>query len=730
MVVVPAGSYQMGSPASELSRHENEGPVHEVTIAAPFALGRYEVTVREFGRFVDETGYSAGESCRVWEKDSVAACEGVIGGLLNECEGEDDEFPSAVLAGRHWRNPGFRQHESHPVTCVSWNDAQAYAAWLASVTGERYRLPSESEWEYAARAGNEAARYWEDLESESPHAPAESADWSPESAAGQRNWCWSVNGFDRTMTTSTFLRELLVAAVEQRYSDSWRGKVYKALRKTGYGDERGDVDTEVRSNVYDFYWEHIESTRLEWESTGRAAACSDNAVHTAPVAAYRFSANDWGLKHMLGNVSEWTEDCWNEEYTGAPADGSAWKEDDTGTLSGECDNRVLRGGSWASQPRNLRSAQRSGVAPGDANSKTGFRVARTIVVAPTLGTTLSDLAATLERDETIDLAEAFVDDRTLAYEARTSNADVARANVDGDVLTLKPVAEGTAAVTVTARNPDGNSATQTFAVTVAGSDGTHTGGGNAGDTFRDCAECPLMVRIPAGTFTMGAPESEPHSSSDERPQRTVSIPAFAAGAHEVTFAEWGACVAAGGCGCAGYRPDDEGWGRDDRPVILVSWNEAQLYADWLSHNTGHRYRLLTESEWEYAARAGTTTPFHTGGTITPQQANFDSRHEYPGAGHNESGLYRRQTVPVGSFAPNGFGLYDMHGNVAEWVQDCFSDYAAAPSDGSAVESDGCRRVFRGGSWLNPPLYLRATYRTLVTSDIRISYLGFRVARTL
>ena len=757
MVVVPAGSYQMGSPESELWRRESEGPVHEVTIAAPFALGRHEVTVSEFGRFVDETGYSAEESCRVLEKDSVAACEGMIEGLLNECVGDvnDYEIPSAVFAGRHWRNPGFRQDGSHPVTCVSWNDAQAYAAWLARVTGERYRLPSESEWEYAARAGSQAARYWEDLESESPHAPAESS-----------NWCSNVNGVDRALANSTFFKDLVFAASEQLMRDNlkWQALIaaHKALRREDVVDAEVRYALRVARRELDRYVPTLIARR---EREGLWPPCNDGAVHTAPVTGHGFSANGWGLKHMLGNVSEWTEDCWNEGYAGAPADGSAWKEGDTALLSGECDKRVSRGSNWSNVPRQIRSAARLGLAPGDRLASTGFRVARTIMVAtgmaPSLGATLTDRAATIGRDETIDLAKAFVDDQTLVYEARSSNADEARASVDGDVLTLTPVAEGTATVTVTARDPDGNTATQTFAVTIAESDGTDTSGtGDSGDTFRDCAECPLMVPIPPGAFTMGAPEYEPdgepviatspgafdrsseserESGSDERPQRTVSIPAFAAGAYEVTFAEWEACVAAGGC--AGYSPDDEGWGRDDcwwgsscaavvnRPVINVSWDDAQLYVDWLSRNTGQRYRLLTESEWEYAARAGTTTPFHTGYAITTQQANFNGRLDYPSGERNESGLFRGHTIPVGSFAPNGFGLYDMHGNAREWVQDCHGDYAAAPSDGSAVERDGCARVLRGGSWFFEPGGLRAAARSWSNSSYRRSFNGFRVART-
>ena len=351
--------------------------------------------------------------------------------------------------------------------------------------------------------------------------------------------------------------------------------------------------------------------------------------------------------------------------------------------------------------------------------------------APTLGATLPDRSLTSGQNVTIDLADAFEDDQTLTYEARTSNADVVRASVDGDELTLTPVAEGTATVTVTARDPDGNAATQTFAVTVA-----ESGGGSGGETFRDCAECPLMVRIPAGTFTMGSPESEFGNTGDESPQRMVSIPAFAAGAYEVTFAEFEACEAAGVCD----RSDIWRRGSDDQPVIGVSWDNAQLYVDWLSRSTGEHYRLLTESEWEYAARAGTTTPFHTGETITPQQANYDCRYNYPSPFRNECALFRRRSVPVGSFAPNGFGLYDVHGNVAEWVQDCRTyDYENNPNDGSATAEENCDlsaldrdvpRVYRGGSYIDQPWFIRSASREFRRASGVSNTTGFRVARTL
>jgi formylglycine-generating enzyme required for sulfatase activity len=183
----------------------------------------------------------------------------------------------------------------------------------------------------------------------------------------------------------------------------------------------------------------------------------------------------------------------------------------------------------------------------------------------------------------------------------------------------------------------------------------------AGKTFRDCDVCPEMVVVPAGKFKMGSPAGEEGRSDDEGPRHPVEIAkAFAVGRYEVTFAEWDACVAGGGCN--GHQPADEGWGRGRRPVINVSWNDAKSYVTWLSKKTGKPYRLLSEAEWEYAARAGTTSPFHFGATITPDQANYDGTYTY-GAG--PKGVYRRKTVPVGSFPANDFGLSDMHGNVWE-----------------------------------------------------------------
>ena len=249
-----------------------------------------------------------------------------------------------------------------------------------------------------------------------------------------------------------------------------------------------------------------------------------------------------------------------------------------------------------------------------------------------------------------------------------------------------------------------------------------------GSRFRDCAVCPEMVVVPAGSYLMGSPRSEPGRHRDEGPRHRVRLAQpFAVGVYEVTFAEWDACVRDGGCD---WYPPNRGWGRGRRPVIHVSWEDAQQYAAWLSGRTGEQYRLLSEAEWEYVARAGTTTPFHTGQTISTEVANYNGELTYGGGA---SGVYRRQTVPVGSFPANDFGLHDVHGNVSEWMEDCWhGSYDDAPSDGSARGSARCSwRVVRGGAWFHEPRLLRSAYRILNFTGNRSSrVIGFRVARTL
>ena len=273
MVAIPAGEFWMGSGADDEEAIRFERPRHRVSVGR-FALARYEVTRAEYGAFVSATGHSDGSRC--WTDDGRGNWEW------------------RWRNGASWRNPRFPQGDNHPVVCVNWEDAQSYVQWLSSKTGESYRLPSEAEWEYAARAGTEMRWYWANSVS-----------------SGQ---CGRANGAD--------------ASLRRQY-------------------------------------ERIEGLNLEL-----AISCDDGMAHTALVGSYE--ANVFGLFDMLGNVSEWTEDCWHENYARAPSDGSAW------TRGGDCGRRVKRGGSWYSSPQRVRSARRVSSTSGLRNGDGGFRVSRTL----------------------------------------------------------------------------------------------------------------------------------------------------------------------------------------------------------------------------------------------------------------------------------------------------------------------------------------------------------------
>lgn len=236
-----------------------------------------------------------------------------------------------------------------------------------------------------------------------------------------------------------------------------------------------------------------------------------------------------------------------------------------------------------------------------------------------------------------------------------------------------------------------------------------------GQMIRDCPVCPELVVVPAGEFMMGSPATEDGRKGDEGPRRLVTIGRpFAIGKFEVTFDDWNACVADGGCV---WTPADNGWGKDRRPVIDLGYADMVRYVGWLTYKTGYHYFLPSEAEWEYAARAGTDTPWNTGDGIITDDANF----------LNQYG----RTVPVGGFAPNAFGLYDTHGNVAELTQDCMDvGYFEVPGDGGAkLKPAGCVRSGRGGSYADEPARIRSAAR-VGAPNTRSPSLGFRVTRAL
>jgi formylglycine-generating enzyme required for sulfatase activity len=240
-------------------------------------------------------------------------------------------------------------------------------------------------------------------------------------------------------------------------------------------------------------------------------------------------------------------------------------------------------------------------------------------------------------------------------------------------------------------------------------------------SFHECEkDCPEMIVVPAGPFKMGSPTTETGHEQNEGPQHDVTIGRpFAVSRFDVTFAEWDACASVGGS----RRPADFGFGRGTRPVIDVSWDDAQMYVAWLSKMIGRPYRLLTEAEWEYAARAGTTTAYFWSDDIGNGHANCNGC---------SSQREDRRNSPVGAFPANQFGLADMAGDVWQWVEDCYhKSYDGAPADGSAWTSETCSGyVVRGGSYADTPSALRSASRSKDPAESRIDNIGLRVARTL
>ena len=247
------------------------------------------------------------------------------------------------------------------------------------------------------------------------------------------------------------------------------------------------------------------------------------------------------------------------------------------------------------------------------------------------------------------------------------------------------------------------------------------------DTFKECAYCPEMAVMPSGSFMMGSPEQERERGGGEGPQHLVRFSRpFAVGRFAVTFDEWDACVADGGCGRK--RLSDQGWGRGTRPVINASWDDAKADVAWLAAKTQKNVSIVRVKQngnmWRVQAQARLSG---WGSSISVDQANYNGSHTY---GNGQRGTWRRQTVPVNSFQPNPWGLYQVHGNVYEWMEDCanYTYDGTSPTDGSPWLKGDCKsHMLRGGSWVNAPRYLRAAHRS---ASENANTVGFRVARTL
>jgi formylglycine-generating enzyme required for sulfatase activity len=659
MVVVPGGCFQMGSEASE-SGHDEDENRHEVCVDG-FAIGRYEITVQEFFRFVMATGYRT---------DAQVGTDGMRGCYTRNEQGVEVRENTA-----HWLNLNARQAnlDTHPVACVSWNDAMAYVEWLNAQSGGAYRLPTEAEWEFAARSGGE---------------------WP---------WVWGEDAADACLFANI--------GEELRRSDAVSGAA--------------------------------------------PSSCSDGFPYVAPVGS--FPSNPYGVHDMAGNVSEWTCSAYEGDYDG-----------DEKRCGDRAHEHAIRGGSWGAGLWRARVAGRSGLDPTQRYSDLGFRLAHEVPqtamaresqrlealrqqlesqhIAVLLGRAEADMEALrLTTPEGNNAYERYREVLSLDPDNASAAQGVARvgekylelaaraidagrhAGAAGYLDKAASVGADPAAVARARERIAATRLASSAALPRGEAEGAPGGGqarrpGGEGssrrsmpivrDRLADGSAGPEMVRLASGCFQMGSPATETGHANQER-QHRVCLDAFAIGRYEVTFEEYDLFARATGRSL----PGDNGWGRGRLPVIGVDWNDAVAYADWLSAHTGVSYRLPSEAEWEYAARAGTSTSYWWGEKIGRNRANCS------GCGGAGVG---RSTTPVGSFAPNPWGLHDTAGNVQEWTCSSYAgDYSGSES---RCEERARQRVFRGGAWDSDPWGLRSAIRYGGIPLSRSGSRGFRLAR--
>lgn len=591
MATLPAGEFLMGS-----KENTREQPIHSVKIST-FQLAKYDVTVKEFLVFTSATDYKPSGKC-AFKTDTGAL----------------QEIPT------RWGSLSTIRGEFIPINCVSWKDTHAYIDWLSAQTGKSYRLPSEAEWEYAARAGSTKKFHFGDDE---------------------KQLCKYGNGND-----------------------------VAASRDMGRDLIRAD----------------------------KPLACDDKESFISTVGTYQ--PNKFGLYDMIGNVSQWVADCYHVDYQGAPQTGIAWSDKN-------CTVPFTRGGSWSTDANNQRSAFRPKIEDAKATASQGF----------------FDRGFRLALDSQTE-TPTTVRDAQKNFTTELTNKQ--KADIKYRITVIK---EREALLK------------------------------NYKTWKKDPVAIPPMVNIPAGEFLMGSDNAD-----KEKPIHKVTVKAFNLSKYEVTIKQFKQFAAAtnyipnqhcwrymnegGGQFKVGYDVTLGNWltpeyaPSDFHPVMCVSWDDATAYLQWLSQQTGKKYRLATEAEWEYAARAGSTTKYSFGdddkdlcqyGNIFDESGMRafvrDKEYKKKDMACDDGAEY---TTVVGMYKPNVFGVYDMIGNISEWVEDCDHDnYEGAPTDGSAWISEQCSMRSRKGSSYGPGGGSHITMRGHGGQSNRSSLgEGFRIAEDI
>jgi formylglycine-generating enzyme required for sulfatase activity len=643
MVLLPSGTFEMGSSTAETRRIQNEWnaeesvltpetPNHNVRISKPFLMAKYPVTVADFKKFVNETGYRTTAERQGW------------GWVYS-----DSKKHWVKKSGVSWKNPGAKLWDDHPVTLVSYQDAEAFCDWLSQRENRKYYIPTEAQWEYAARGGKDGKRF----------------PWGDE------------------------------------YPDS---------KKANLADRRSE---------------------LPWADR----TIDDGYAGTSPVGQY--DPNGFWLYDMVGNVWQFCADF----FDGKAYDSSLHDSiDPVGPRTGK--KKVVRGGNWAFGAGIARNAFRFGLDPDMSIDTAGFRVA----------------AVPASSEETAGSTAGEMTNEQLARLVDRMKSLVA----SGRRLEAQKLIDSIGKTTVTTKGPALD--TQSFLKNVL-------------QTILDTSEDKnfpsftnslgmKMVRIPAGNFVMGSSESDiawamnvlaqgqPISLENEYPFHKVRISRpFYIAATETTVAQFKKFVEE-----TGYVTDAEdekggevynererrfdrkpgsswknpGWTvTPDEPVVMVSWNDAQAFVEWLSAKEKLPYKLPTEAQWEYAARGGIPMAQFPWGDDLPdgRRANYaDKNKDFEWRDRNADGGYK-YVAPVGTYEPNGFGLYDMAGNALEWVRDYYGEdyYRYTPEIDPEGPGHGENRVMKGGEWTFGAVNLRCAFRGWARPDLAIYNGGFRVA---
>ena len=744
MVRIPAGSFTMGEDNNNEIADPTE-PAHEVTFDYNFEVSKYEITRGEFQNFFDDPN----------TENDITFYENPICQGTNLSGGSDNQ--------RKWNNLGFTQTDNHPVVCVSWDDAHAYIDWLNSTTGKVYRLLSESEWEYVARAGVTNKKYAIGLEGSNDITNVDARYGQSDGTVAVGRYapnnfglydvhgnvseivedCWHFayalipHPEDRTELVPTTNTSALGVVTAPSDGSAWKtqcqshiflirltGIEFSLYRGGDWQDTAKDrLEITYRGNavrdISDLSGITLGTTsRSDTLGFRLARTIPDSEPIPPPELTSPPSGTAINIQLIPTEVNLVIESLGATTISLALADGG----ESVVTLPSPSQIELaphikktsftLTAVGSGSTTLILTISDRSGNPPQTRNIQVNGPPAPAApeLTSPPSGTainiqsTSTEVNLVVEAESAATISLALADGGELVVNPPPSQIELA-ANMKETSFTLTAVGGGSTTLTLTVRDRFGE-VTRDIQV-------------NGPSTY------PEMVKIPSGTFTIGRPPGESGSSA-ERPTRPVTIGySFAVGKFELTQAQYGAFAAA-------TTNVNNKWdtGDPNHPAASINVSDVETYISWLNRMTGQKYRLLSESEWEYAARAGTETAYSTGSnSITTQTANYN----------NSSGA-----VEVGRYPANAWGLHDVHGNVSEWVADCWHDNygyprkepypLTAPTDGSVWDincDNPMNNVYRSGSFNEKrAIGIRSATRITQIKTNRKNFLGVRIARTL